>query len=657
MRKAALSLFSIVLISMAVSVKAQDTLYLQTMRTDSLYAVAAYGGFYADTTDLLTADAIARQPFRTAADTVAFAEANKKSGTIWMKWHLVNNTAANRQPVFIFARSFFLSFYVKENDRFRFLKGAPPFFTPATKNERRSFRIDLAPGASATVLIRVHEQPLYLYRGYPLLAEASGWPQLVKNELFKRRYYVFVDVIFLSIIFFIAIHTLAQYFFNRRKEFLLYAFYATTVLVFFVFKFDEYSYVDLSFSHTPYLQKYANNILSYIMYYGYYRFVRSFIDFKSIAVWFYKVIRVTENLLLIAIVVDLALALMALWSSKYLVFNIVRCYLLVVGFTGVVLLFRSKNKLAYFIATGSGLLLAGGLAAMVLTWLVSGPYPGFDPIIYMQLGMVLELLFFTLGLSYKTSQIEKEKIRTQQLLIAQLEENKKLQDKLTEDLEVRLKEQTVEIKKTLEQLEKEKEQQLILEFRKKLAEMELQVLKSQLNPHFYFNTLNNLYGLTIMDPAKAPDAILKLSDIMEYVIYDCRSEKVPLEKELKFISSYFELEKLRYDDDSRIQLTILGDSSNKHISPLLLIQFIENSFKHGIEENKQDNYLRVTISIQDHHLSYSSINPSNGKPYNQNGVGLASVRKRLNMLYPGQYHLIIDDSGTDFFVDLKLQLS
>ena len=208
-----------------------------------------------------------------------------------------------------------------------------------------------------------------------------------------------------------------------------------------------------------------------------------------------------------------------------------------------------------------------------------------------------------------------------------------------------------------ELLEKEKEQQLTLEFRKKLTEMELQVLKSQLNPHFYFNTLNNLYGLTIIDSKKAPNAILKLSDIMEYVIYDCKSEKVPLEKELKFISSYMELEKLRYEDTTNILLTLQGNSEEKFISPLLLIQFIENAFKHGMEQNKSDCYLQVDIVVENSHLIYRSVNSMKEKIINSNGVGLSNVQKRLKMLYPNQHHLSIDENGSEFKVELYLELS
>lgn len=294
---------------------------------------------------------------------------------------------------------------------------------------------------------------------------------------------------------------------------------------------------------------------------------------------------------------------------------------------------------------------------MILSWTMEGPYIGrLDPIVYMQFGMVMELVCFTLGLSYKTSLIEKEKIETQQQLIRQLEENRKLQDELTNKLESRVQEQTSHILTQQQELEKEKEQQLTLGFQKKLTEMELKLLKSQLNPHFYFNTLNNLYGLSMIAPKKAPGAILKLSDIMEYVIYDCKSEKVPLEKELKFITSYIDLEKLRYDEEAAIQLTIGGKCDGHLISPLLLIQFIENAFKHGMEENKPASFLSINIQVENGWLFYHSLNSIKNHQRFHAGVGLENVKKRLDILYNGQHELAINKEMDMYEVNLRLHL-
>jgi len=189
--------------------------------------------------------------------------------------------------------------------------------------------------------------------------------------------------------------------------------------------------------------------------------------------------------------------------------------------------------------------------------------------------------------------------------------------------------------------------------------MELQLLKSQLNPHFYFNTLNNLYGLAMIAPKKAPDAILKLSDIMEYIIYDCRHDRVPVEKELRFITSYIELEKLRYDDSACISLHVSGDAAGKQVSPMLLIQFIENAFKHGLEQYKTNSYLEINIAIENGSLCYQSVNSisNTANTSTGGGVGLVNLRKRLDIIYPAKHELYINEGGGKFTVQLTLQLN
>jgi LytS/YehU family sensor histidine kinase len=157
-------------------------------------------------------------------------------------------------------------------------------------------------------------------------------------------------------------------------------------------------------------------------------------------------------------------------------------------------------------------------------------------------------------------------------------------------------------------------------------------------------------------PKKAPDAILKLSDIMEYVIYDCRHDKVPLNKEIKFLQSYVELERLRYENDACISLIIKGEMKNRYISPMLLIQFVENGFKHGMELQKADSYLAITICVENDRLQYESVNSINGQQYKEGGIGLSSIKKRLDMLYPNQHTLDIQSGNGVFKVALDISL-
>jgi sensor histidine kinase YesM len=653
-----IQLFTCLLICLAIPVTAQDTVVLVPgPRWDSLYEMEKYARYYVDESGQQTAQQVIGERF--VQDSNFLRTVRKKyrrsQHTAWIRWILYNPSPVPEQGVLKFSSYSFLSFYTINKNGVRFIKNNDEgFFTTQTKYRRCSFPFTVPAQSSVMVYAQMPDVYLNFVPEYPVIIRDAEWQQVVRDMLYEGRYRRFAEILFLSIIFFIMIHTLSQYFFNWRKEFLLYAFYAASVLLFFLFKFDGLHYVDITFSHFPYLLKYANNPLSYLMYYAYYRFVRSFINFKEIAPWFYKCILVTEKILLGAIVANPLLEWLHMVPVKIMLFHVLRSYLIVVACIGIYLLLRWRNTLALFIAVGSGLLIICALVSMLLSWMPNGPE---NTLVYMQVGVVLELLCFTLGLGYKTSLIEKEKIQAQQQLITQMEENKKLQDQLQTQLEGRVREQTGKILAQQQQLEKEREQQLMLVFTKKLTEMELQLLKSQLNPHFYFNTLNNLYGLAMISPKKAPDAILKLSDIMEYVIYDCRNDKVPLQKELRFITSYIELERLRYEGNANIMLDIYGEPGEASISPLLLIQFIENAFKHGMELHKSDCYLHIRILLDNDRLQFEAANSIKGATNGSGGVGLSNVKKRLDMLYPGRHELNICSGQQVFTVTLSLQLN
>ncbi|MBC7949017.1 MAG: histidine kinase [Chitinophagaceae bacterium] len=641
---------------------AQDTLHLlPTTRWDSVYETQWYAGFYVDVTGKEDLAAVKKKTFKIDSNFYNSIRERygRRSVTAWIQWIIHNPLPQTETVGLYFNQGSIFQAYYEDETGVHLVQDNDAFFNLRPKDRRRSVEFQLASGSTARVYIKMDNAYQNFARGYPAIIRPAEYMQMLNRIQHGHRYFMYTDVLFLSIIFFITLHTLAQYFFNRRREFLLYAFYAGCVFTYFLYKFDEVYYINIFFAYLPYIHKFGNNPLSYLMFFAYYRFVRSFIDFKQIAPWFYRSILVTEKVLLAAIVADIVLAQLNMYPAKYMLFNILRSYLIIMAFTGITLLLRTRKPLPLFIAVGSGCFVLGAMIAMVLSWTMKPPYLyRFDPIIFMQLGIVIELLCFTLGLSYKTSLIEKEKIATQQQLIGQLEENKKLQEQLNTSLETRVKEQTSHILEQQLQLEKEKEQQLTLEFTKKITEMELQLLKSQLNPHFYFNTLHNLYGLAMIAPKKAPDAILKLSDIMEYVIYDCRHDRVPVEKELRFINSYIELEKLRYDNSASITLEVTGEADGKQISPLLLIQFIENAFKHGLEQYKKNSYLRICIAIENGHLRYESVNSiSDGTASTAGGVGLANVRKRLEIIYPAKHELHIDSDSGEYKLQLTLQLN
>lgn len=188
---------------------------------------------------------------------------------------------------------------------------------------------------------------------------------------------------------------------------------------------------------------------------------------------------------------------------------------------------------------------------------------------------------------------------------------------------------------------------------------ELQLLKAQIHPHFLFNTLNNIYFFTLTASSKAPEILLKLSDILGYILNECSSALVPLSKELKMIEDYIALEKIRYDDRLKMEYTINGIHSNKMIAPLLLIPLVENSFKHGASKMLEQPWVRLNITIKEQYLYLllSNSRPTELTLQQQNRhIGLNNVKKRLELLYPAAHELNIAEGKHSFEVFMKISL-
>lgn len=186
--------------------------------------------------------------------------------------------------------------------------------------------------------------------------------------------------------------------------------------------------------------------------------------------------------------------------------------------------------------------------------------------------------------------------------------------------------------------------------------MELQFLRSQINPHFLFNTFNNLYGLSITDPQKTPDAIIKLSEMMRYMLYESNEEKVSVMKEVSYLRNLISLQELRYDEKTYINLCVEGDLEKYSIAPLLLIAFVENAFKHG-EVMDADFPLSIIINLDNGILNFRLTNKISRKNKDQvGGVGLNNVKRRLDLLYQNRYHLSIDNNSGVFKSYLSIKL-
>lgn len=190
--------------------------------------------------------------------------------------------------------------------------------------------------------------------------------------------------------------------------------------------------------------------------------------------------------------------------------------------------------------------------------------------------------------------------------------------------------------------------------------LELNFLKSQLNPHFLFNSLNNIYALALQKNEKAPDMIIKLSDLMRYILYECNVDKNDLAKEVAFMQDYIDLEKIRHGENVDISFTIHGPLEGKKIPPLLLIPFVENAFKHGVNAQFGRCWVTFELQLTERGLIFKSENnkPMNGASVPTSkvgGIGIENVKKRLELTYPKKHTLQVKQQEQVFQVELKVE--
>jgi two-component sensor histidine kinase len=188
---------------------------------------------------------------------------------------------------------------------------------------------------------------------------------------------------------------------------------------------------------------------------------------------------------------------------------------------------------------------------------------------------------------------------------------------------------------------------------------ELAYLKAQINPHFLFNSLNSIYSLAIVKSDRTATAIVKLSSMMRYIISEAAEMFVPLERELIYINSYIELQKIRLDDTAIVNYDFSGDMDNKVIAPLVLLPFLENAFKHGVNPEAASQ-IEIQISLSEDYLYMHVFNlkvPHINNPEHRTGFGLENSKKQLQLLYPNRHELSIDDKEHSFAVNLKIQLT
>jgi len=199
------------------------------------------------------------------------------------------------------------------------------------------------------------------------------------------------------------------------------------------------------------------------------------------------------------------------------------------------------------------------------------------------------------------------------------------------------------------------------EMEKRNLKTELNLLKAQLHPHFLFNTMNNLYALSIEKSTKTSEGIARISDLLRSVLYECNEAEISLVKEIKLIENYIDLEKMRYGDRLHLQFNVSGPVDSMKIAPMLLFTFVENCFKHGSSSDPEKPFIEIHLTVSENKMVFIAENSKplpvneNVSPHSSGGIGLMNVKKRLEIIYGGNYSLEITDEARMFKVELVIQ--
>ena len=207
-----------------------------------------------------------------------------------------------------------------------------------------------------------------------------------------------------------------------------------------------------------------------------------------------------------------------------------------------------------------------------------------------------------------------------------------------------------------------KDQRRTQQLEKEKLETELKFLRAQFNPHFLFNTINSIHFLIRKDPELASDTLAKFSDLLRYQLYECNEARIPLKKEVHYLSNFVALEKLRNSERLSVSLDVSENVNGAQVAPFILMPFIENAFKHASKGKQQENFIRVTLRQSPQQLEFEVENSketgasSTREAVHYGGIGLVNVRRRLDLLYPQRHTLRIDEHDNTYSVHLTLDL-
>ena len=459
-----------------------------------------------------------------------------------------------------------------------------------------------------------------------------------------------LEAAFLGVLGIIFLVSIISYFYTGGKVYLFYSMYAISLGLYLGYKFYFESFIAENGRYHYYESEGFSVFVQPLIYLNYYYFIMEFLDTK---VKFPTADRVLKWMVwfnvfaLVSLPLTYFLGLDAIHQIIYFGFRIAIA-LISIGL--IIYLFTlKKDLLVNLIISGGIFLLVGGVMAMVLS-IYEVYIWGIDPLVWMVVGILLELILFSCGLGYRTVQIQKDKNRLQNELIHKMKENEVMLEN-REELVRR------DLGLALEKVKKETEEKVKTEFSLKEKEIELNVLRAQMNPHFLFNSLNSLkVFIQESDKEQAAEYLDDFSYLVRKTLDNSSKKSIPLSEELSYIKKYVTLENLRYDNSIKFQIKNAEslDLDFIRIPPMLLQPLVENSIWHGLSHSEHSpKELNITFKNKDEILTICVCDTGIGREEagnhktvkKKNSISIQNIKDRLNLLYPEESNVRISDNN------------
>ena len=522
---------------------------------------------------------------------------------VWFRLILHNQGKDSIQGIILSNRCDILNLYIPEN--YRFIEMSAGFGIPNREYSSQSvpfgFNLNIEPGATKIYYLKIENYFRLMQNIRVAIYSQTQYQNYKSRQSESRMPFLIFQSCFLACMLFMFLYTILQFSSNYYRG---YVFYALFILAnfFIFFRLLEFNAnLRIITYWFPQFFYCFENLLTALALIFYLKFVEYFLETNLHQSYLQKFITISVYFLIGLIALDLMIIILSPYSYQNItLFAIEKFINYGILLAALIQLFFNKNILSRYVIIGTIALLFGVIIASYLAISQTVVRSAFMiPSNFAETGVILEILFFSVGLGHKSRVIEREKNRAQEQLITQLQENQKLQLLMNEQLEVQVNKRTDEVLRINKHFEEQRIQQIQSDFQKKIIETEMAALRAQMNPHFIFNCLNSI-NLFILksEPDIASDYLTKFSRLIRLVLDNSRTQQVTLSDEITAIKLYIEMEALRFANKFGYEI-IVNDNINieeTEIPPMILQPYVENAIWHGLMQYNGEGKINLSFS-------------------------------------------------------------